>query len=211
MLRAECPSCKQWVNSPYLSDMEETKCPTCETVFKVKEVFVSAGPYSIYRDVLQKSVFKYKRLLAEAKKEVEELERAGKDKLGYKDTIDSMKLFMENLQEMLSGARNGFRVAPKSEAVICEYGGRSIEGRIVNISSSGACVNMAAYNPDFRKGDIVPLRFIADAPAPAFSLTGEVMWTSAAEGVGVRFTNLNETTKKLIIDYIQEKDKDSEK
>jgi len=208
MLRTECPSCKEWVSSPFLNEMENTKCPTCETEFQIKEVFVSAGAYSIYRDVLLKSIFKYKRLIAEAQKEVEDLERAGKDKLGYKDTIDSIKLFINNLQEMLNGARSGFRVAPKSGAVLCELGARMIEGRLVNISSTGACVNMSAYNNDFNKGEVIALQLVVGEPSPGISMKGEVMWTSPKNGIGVRFINLNAEAKALIVDYIQEKDKD---
>lgn len=208
MLKIECPTCKNWLHSPFLMEMEEMKCPNCATVIQTKDVYIAAGPYMINRDVLLKHVFKYKRLFSEAAKEYDEIKKEGKGQKAYKVSSDTIKVFMDHLKELLEGCRNGFRVAPEKKEVDYSYRDEDFEGKLVNISMSGICVG---GNPGAvpYKGDSVTVSL--KEGKYDFKVTGEVVWADTSGMMGLRFQNMDDETRKHLVNYIIEKGAEAEK
>lgn len=182
--------------------MDETQCPACTSRIIVKDIYISAGPFSIYRDVLLKNMFKYKRLLEEAEKELEELKQ-GCGLKPYDISAESIRAFATNLKEMLDGCRNSFRVSANDTYVECLFNHSRCRGRIMNISTTGTCVDTGYSDPLHRKGDGVILDF--GGHAPGFRVHGEVAWLGSGTQIGVRFLKMDASLKKTLLDYIRGK------
>ncbi len=207
MLKTECPQCNAWLHSPMLAEVETLQCPTCGTSVDVKDVYVSAGAYSIHRDVLLKNLFKYQRLLSEAGKELGDLLEDDKS-VGAVDkiSVNTLKSFMTDLQEMLEGCRNGFRVGAVDKRLNLALAGGNTEAHLVNISSSGVCVDIGELPSGAYKGAPVGVEF-SDEPY-SFSAKGEIVWVSGRGQIGIRFIGLDEGTREHLRSYIQEKGTD---
>jgi hypothetical protein len=198
MLMVECPDCKEWIPSPFLLEIKETQCPNCEGLVPVKEVYISAGAYSINRDALLKSIFKYKRLIAEAGKNLEELQ---KNKRGAYEVKRVVK-FIENLKELLDGCRDSPRAPGGRVMVECTFKDAACNSELVNISSTGACVDVGEVSFLPQKGDKVGLRFWGKDP---FRVEGSVIWIGKENRIGTKFLNIDKLTIKHLHDYILEK------
>lgn len=168
----------------------------------VKDVHVSAGPFMIYRDVLTGSLFKYKKLLAEAEAEVAALKE--KDALtgGYGVSIKSLSLFIANLKELLDGCRFDPRHPLGTET---EYtlDGRSCKGVLVNISVTGVCLDTGKNPGAARPGGEITVRL--PGKGAEFFIPGRIMWASRTGHIGVKFTHLDAETTEFLKGFIIEK------
>ncbi|MBI5345384.1 MAG: PilZ domain-containing protein [Deltaproteobacteria bacterium] len=201
MLKTECAKCREWVHLPFTSVVTETVCPSCNEMIPVKEVYVSAGPFMILRDVLSKNMFKYKRLVLEAEMEVRELGKYGNSR-GYDISAQSIGMFVSNIKEMLDGCRDNLRHRLEEDHMEYIVDGRAHKGNIVNISVSGICMD-AGKNAGINKlgGEIV-LRLKANESSGEFNLSGSVVRIGAENHIGVKFTNMDEDSRKKIEDFI---------
>lgn len=204
MLKVECPSCKQWVQSPYLRELDKMECPSCKAEIPLNDIYISAGPFAIYRDVLLKNIFKYSKLLSEAERELEDIKKAGKGK-PYSISADTLQVFIGHLKEMLEGCRAGFRVSDDSMVSVAS-GKNSAEGKIVNLSSTGACIDMGAAGLP-AKGSEVDISFRGGAlPGSGFKVSAEVVWAGKGGQIGVKFIWVDPSTKKTLLDFIRAKE-----
>jgi hypothetical protein len=117
----------------------------------ITEVYISAGSYSIYREALLKSRSKYIRLLEEAKKELDELKN--KKSAPYDKSADTVMSFIEDLKEMLDGARGSPRTHGGRTSVEYSIHDVTQQGGLVNISSSGVCIDVEEVSSLPQKGD----------------------------------------------------------
>jgi hypothetical protein len=197
MLMIECPNCKEWIHSPLLLEIKETKCPSCEEVVPVTEVYISAGSYSIYREALLKSRPKYIRLLEEAEKELNELKN--KKSMPYDKSADTVISFIEDLKEMLDGSRGSPRTPGGSTTV--EYSVQEVTHQcgLVNISSSGICIDVGEVSTLPQKGEKICVQFLGEEP---FRIEGMVMWAGKETQLGIRFLDMDESTIKHLHNYI---------
>jgi hypothetical protein len=200
MLKVECPQCRQWLHSSFLVETKEMTCPTCNITVPVQEVYVSAGSFSISRDVLKKHFFKYERLLKEAVRELDDLKKEGASK-PYKISQDNINSFIDNLKEMLEGCREGFRIAPSEKHVNYFIKDSGYDGKLVNISMTGMCLN--ATDPSFTpaKGSDVSIE-IKDGPHN-FKVPGTVVWASKSGAMGVRFSDMAPEIMDSLLEYIK--------
>ncbi len=205
MLKVECPKCKEWVHSPFLVEMEEMTCPSCGVEISVEEVYISAGPYSISRDVLMKHFFKYRRLLTEATTELEELKKEGQGIKAYDITAENVNKFMKNLEELLAGCRSGFRVAPGDKLVNYFVNDASHESKLINISMTGICI-------DAGEGAVLPVANekisieLVDG-SHNIKVQGVALRVGKSGTMGIQFAELSAETKKSLLDYVLEKGK----
>lgn len=206
MLKVECAKCNKWIHLPFHGEVRETRCPGCGAVIPVKDVYIAAGPFMIYREVLLKNMHKYKRLLAEAEKEMTELKDKGHGQKTYDVSANSVKMFITNLKELLDGCRGKVRHQLMEECPV-EYSihGQTLQGKIVNISLSGVCIDMGSGAPHARPGDRVSVSFKADDKTGHFSIEGEIAWIGKGNQIGVRFSDIPEKSQELIQEYIIEK------
>ena len=201
MLKAECPECKQWLHSNMLQEKKEVVCPTCNVKVDVDELYISAGPYSISRKVLKKHFFKYKRLLDEAFKELDELKSESSDSKPFKITEDNVSAFIDNLKEMLEGCREGYRAFPDNLKVDFICGGQRYESELGNVSVSGTCVQLSpgVQVPD--KGADVGLEI--KSSGYDLKLHGKVVWVRDGGSLGIRFEKLEEDIEASLLGLIE--------
>lgn len=198
MLKLECQSCGQWVHSPFLAELEETQCPNCAASIKVKDICISAGTFSMYRDVLLKHMFKYQRLLSEAEREIDDIKKDTKGKASTA-SIESVKMFVTNLREMLEGCRDSFRVNIKDISSEVSLGDEKVSGHLVNISTTGVCIDAGQVKPAMKKGDHVEITIGEDWRG----LNGKVVWVGKGNQMGIRFLKMDSETKNRLLEFIK--------
>jgi hypothetical protein len=200
MLKVECPQCRQWLHSPFLVETKEMSCPTCNIKIPVQEVYVSAGSFSISRDVLKKHFFKYERLLKEAVHELEELKKEGASK-PYRISQDNINSFIDNLKEMLEGCRSGFRIAPGEKHVNYFIKDSGYDGTLVNISMTGMCLNATDPSHTPAKGSDVSIE-LSDGPYN-FKVPGTVVRASKDGSMGIQFLSMAPEIRDSLLEYIK--------
>lgn len=209
MLKIECPECRQWLHSPFLMEVNEMTCPTCNVKVPVKEVYVAAGSFSISRDVLLKHFFKYERLLKEAQKELDEIKKEKEkddikkkeDDRPYKISHDNINSFIDNLKEMLEGCRSGFRIAPGEKHVRYFIMDSDHDSTLVNISMTGMCIKATDPSLIPPKGSSITVE-LSDGPYN-FKVPGTVVWASTNGPMGIHFLNLDDKTSDDLLEYIK--------
>ena len=201
MLRHQCPECKEWIHSPFLVDYKEMQCPSCSATVEVSDLYISAGPFSIHRDVLRKNMFKYTRLLMEAEKELTDVKDAvGKFKADAIST-KSIAMFIENLKEMLSGCRDSTRFSAQGLSIRFIGPKGSVEAKLINISTTGTCVDIGESAAGYRKGDEVAVEL---GGAGRGRLPGKVVWAGKGP-VGIRFNEMDEATRQGLFEFLRDK------
>lgn len=201
MLKMECPDCQEWIHLPFKTRAAEMVCPGCSGIVPVKDVYIAAGPFLIARDVLFKSVPRYKRLIVEAEKEVAGILR-NTEKTDH-ISIKSMKMFINNLKELLNGCRDDARHALDDAGVEYSINQHTFQGNIVNISLTGACIDGKSVPLDRLWKEItIHLRRNEGGP---LALKGRVVWIGDGNKMGVRFMANDEKTHDVVEDYIREK------
>jgi len=172
------------------------ECPNCGVTFPVKDVCISAGPYSIYREVLIKNIHKYVTLLREASAELSELEEKGKDSMPFRESAKTVKAFMQRLKELLEGCRDKLRVP--GEGAPIEYhlqDGTSLEGTLMNISTTGLCLKSESGHNESSYGKNIRICIKDFAPDGPINMLGEVVWRTDDGLMGVKFTEIDEETR----------------
>ena len=201
MLRHQCPECKEWIHSPFLVDYKQMQCPSCSATVEVSDLYISAGPFSIHRDVLRKNMFKYTRLLMEAEKELTDVKDAvGKFKADAIST-KSIAMFIENLKAMLSGCRDSTRFSAQGLSIRFIGPKGSVEAKLINISTTGTCVDIGESAAGYRKGDEVAVEL---GGAGRGRLPGKVVWAGKGP-VGIRFNEMDEATRQGLFEFLRDK------
>lgn len=205
MFKIECPKCNEWVHLPFDIDIQETICPRCSGSIPIKDVYVSAGPYLISREVLLKNAYKYKKLLLEAEKEVEDLQRRASDSKGAKVSVQSVDIFISHLKEMIAGCRDSLRHQMEEDASLeFKINDRFFQGGIINVSVSGVCISAGNIASSINIGDEIEIR-LADKNIPLFSVHGKIAWLGKGNLMGIKFSEMDQKTKELIKDYISKR------
>ena len=204
MLKTECPRCKGWVTLPFQTGAAEVVCKACSESIPIKDVHVSAGPFMIYRDVLTSSLIKYKRLLAEAELEIDELRKKDALNGSYGVSIKSLSMFINNLKELLDGCRFDPR-HPLSDAAEIEYllDGRAYKGALVNISVTGICLDTRKNAERTRLWSEISVK-LADKGTEVL-IPGKIMWIGKTNLIGVKFTSVDDETREFLKAFIIEK------
>jgi len=205
MLKTECPKCKCAITSPFLAGAEDMECPNCKETFHVKDVCISAGPYSIYREVLLKNIHKYVRLLREARIELKDLEEQGKDSLPFKESAKTVNIFMERLKELLDGCRDKLRVPGGGAPVDYTIDDASFEGSLQNISVTGLCLKVESDEGKAARGRSINLSIKDPALDEPLSLNGQVVWDSNDGLLGVKFDDVDDAAKEALSAYMATK------
>lgn len=158
----------------------------------------------IYRDVLAGSLLKYKRLLAEAEREIEELRKKDESTGGYGVSIKSLSLFIGNLKELLDGCRIEPR-HPFKQATDASYvlDGREYSGKLVNMSLTGACIDTMRNSERTRLWSEINLR-LSDGSSE-FLIPGKIMWIGKTTLIGMKFTSVDDETREFLKSFITER------
>ncbi len=204
MLKTKCSDCNNWVYSPLLTEIEKTDCPDCGSTFSVNDLYVSTGPFSIYRNALLKNLQKYTQLLRGAREELEGFKSRATGDASDNESITTLESFVSGLEELLSGCRSRLRV-PVNNTVV-KYSTVTIprQGTLVNISTTGVCIEAGEEVNQLEHGSFVILIIDDMNTSDTIYLHGEVVWTSKNDRMGIRFINSEPDIEERIRMFITE-------
>lgn len=200
MLKMKCPKCDEMIVSALLSDMDQVPCEHCNAIVPVANVMVFAEGFTFHRNDLIKRMFRYKTLLAEIRKERELLDSNPDASAEGKRSLER---FAQALAEVMAGARNNLRIDFTQSVPLRYYAGDQPQaGMLVNLSMSGACVDIDRKSSSPKKNAALVLEFTLPGSKQIFKLSGIVSWVKKGCSIGVQFANLPETTSDLLWDFI---------
>ena len=204
MIKIECSRCADWIQLPFHKKEELIKCPRCSETTRVKDVFVSGGPYIMHRDILIANMQKYRRLVSEAEKEILALQKKGAAEKAYEISARSLKMFVTEFKEMLDGCRDIVRHNINGLRTSFTVNGRKYHGNILNLSVSGICLDAgrnASVNRLWCEANVL----LKGRNTGPFTVGGKIMWLSKDGRMGIRFLNVDEQAMRLIEEFIVEK------
>lgn len=208
MLQMNCPQCNGIIRSPLLAEISTVECGQCKENVAVQDVFVSTNGFVMHRDDLLKRIFRYQTLLREVEQELLLMEN---NESVSEATRKSIRQFHTTIQELLVGSRKNFRLEiPFDLPVEFDFSNQKIKGRLKNLSSEGASIEleMRGKPPQMRS----PVRF--ELPLPGIpeplALRAKVVWVRVLKNdespqtafIGLNFTHLNEKVHDCIWDFI---------
>jgi hypothetical protein len=200
MLKMKCSKCEEMIVSALLSDMDEVSCEHCQAVVPVDNVMVFAEGFTFHRNDLIKRLFRYKGLLDEISKERALLEKNPQASVESKKSLDR---FAQALAEVMAGARKNLRI-DFSDSIPIRYrvNARAENGKLTNISMSGACIEIAPKAACPRKKTALTIEFSLPGVDFEFSLPGNVSWAKRGQTFGVEFSELEQQTFDRLWNYI---------
>ncbi len=172
---------------PVYADLGKVECPTCVEAIPVKDVYVSAGQFLICRDILRKSIHKYKRIVEEAEQEVAELQKNGGLR-AHSVTASSINGFIKKLKEMLDGCRSQMRHRLADEYAEYVLGQKKCKAKVVNISTSGVCLECREVLGLETLWNDISITFKPRKSPSALAARGKVMWIGKNGRMGVKLS-----------------------
>ncbi|MFQ5480382.1 MAG: PilZ domain-containing protein [Thermodesulfobacteriota bacterium] len=203
MLKVDCPKCTSSMTSPALIEAEEMRCSVCGEDFPVKDIYIVAWPYTIYREVALKNVDKYMRLLRETKADVAVMEKLGKDSMPYRESAKSLNQFIEMLTELLDGCSGNLRVPGGATTVEFYAENTPIIGSVKNISSTGICITLPKKFPQLGPGRIIKLSLKDRALSEPLSLKAWVVWSTLKGITGLKFVGIDNAARIALGEFIK--------
>lgn len=204
MVKIECSNCNSWIQLLFNSRQSTIICPQCSALTRVNDVYVSGGPFLLYRDVLVKNMHKYRRLVSEAEKDILALQKKASASRAYEISARSLSRFVSDLKEMMDGCRDTVRYrlyGVKTQYVIDK---KKYNGNILNISVSGICLEAGKGASVNRLWNDASVLFKGKKTGP-FAVAGKVVWLCKDGRMGINFANVYDTAASLIREYIMEK------
>jgi len=180
------------------------ECPHCREVTGVSDIFVAAGPFVIYRELLTKNMQKYRRLVSEIECEIVELQKAGSENRAYDISARSLSHFVAHLKEMLDGCRDIVRHNISGVKAQYTIDGRRYRANVLNLSASGICLDAGKTASVNRLWSEATVQLKGDGTG-AFNLRGKIIWLGKDGRMGMKFTNVDSELAKLIETFIIEK------
>jgi hypothetical protein len=208
MLQMDCPSCNEVIQSQFLADVSTIECGRCKKTIPVKDVFVTTKSFVMHREDFLNRTFRFQKLLREVEKELLLLTN---NQEASPKSLESLEQFYASLQELLAGARNNYRMDVQSDVSVEVIDGNSqCKGKLLNLSTSGASVELMTFDKLPRIKSVVDLVF----PFPEFSehlyARARVVWTKDQTNkdrphqaiIGANFVDLDENGQNCIWNYI---------
>ncbi len=208
MLQMDCPNCDGVIKSQFLADLSTIECDQCKSTIPVKDVFVSTKSFVMHREDFLNRTFRFQKLLREVEKEL--LLMTNNKEVSPK-SLESLEQFYSSLQELLAGARNSYRMEiPGDLHVEIMDGKRTCKGKLLNLSTAGASIELLEYDKPPRIKSEVDIVF----PFPVFSehlyTRARIVWTREQADdnsphhtvIGATFIAIDENTQNCIWNYI---------
>ncbi|SHJ93213.1 PilZ domain-containing protein [Malonomonas rubra DSM 5091] len=200
MLKMKCPKCEEMIVSALLSDIEKIPCEHCKEVVPVTNVMVFAEGFTFHRNDLIKRMFRYKTLLMEIRKEREMLD---KNPEASAEGKRSLERFAQALAEVMAGARNNLRIDFSSPVPVkFRAGQQSGEGQLINLSMSGACLEIKRQLISPKKKMPIQIGFTLPGTERQFTLKGFVSWVKKGSSLGVEFAELPADVQEQLWTFI---------
>ena len=210
MLQTNCPNCKGLIESPDLNDLRTVKCGQCQELVTAENVSVATKDFTIDREDLHNRISRYENLLKEVEKE-----RAlmANDRRVAQETHQSFDQFSLTLQKLLEGARSHYRLKMTRDfSLQMDFDNRKNQVKLIDISTAGASIESELPDNLPRPKAMINLHLAFPGFREPLTVLAKVVWVrklteeSVAERyrVGVKFANLDETTRNGIWLFITE-------
>lgn len=208
MLQMNCPKCDGLIKTPFLIELLDIECPQCRENVKVDNVVVSTKNFSMQRNDLIKRISHYKRLLKEVEKEIEQ---GKKDQKTTENTRRSADNLRSSLKELLLAARDNYRLnIPYDLYVQIDFDGDKRLARLVNISSTGACIELIDRGQLPRNNSEIKLQLLLPGDSESLSFLARSVWsrdlakdsTNKRVNVGIQFKDIDEQARECIWNFI---------
>jgi hypothetical protein len=203
-----CPKCNGLIKTPLLVEMLDIECPECREYVKVHNVVVSTKQFTMQRNDLIKRISHYKRLLKDVEKEIEQ---RGKDQKSTENTTKSADNLRSSLKELLLAARDNFRLNMSYDLYVqINFDGDKRLARLVNISSTGACIELVDRGQLPGDNTEIKLQLLLPGDSESLSFPARVVWsrnlakdtTSNSVNIGVQFREIDEQARECIWNFI---------
>jgi len=208
MLQMDCPNCDGVIKSQFLADVSTIECGQCKKTIPVKDVFVTTKSFIMHREDFLNRTFRFQKLLREVEKEL--LLMTNNKEVSPK-SLESLEKFYSSLQELLAGSRSSYRMEIKGDLYVeIKDGNRTCKGKLLNLSTAGASIELVEFDKRPRIKSEVDIVF----PFPVFSdhlyTRAIIVWTKEQADsnsphhalIGTTFTDMAENTQNCIWNYI---------
>ncbi len=208
MLQMNCPDCKGVIKSPFLTDVTNIECGQCKNIIPVKDIFITTKSFTMHREDFLNRTFRFQKLLREVEKELLLMSR---DKNVSTKSLESLEQFHSSLQELLTGARNNYRMEIACNLFVevndCKT---TTKGKLLNLSMAGASIELIASDKVPSKKSRVDIVITFPEQSEHLHANAKVVWTKEVfndDGpqsaiIGVTFIDTDEHTRSCIWNYI---------
>jgi hypothetical protein len=200
--------CDGLIKSPLLVEKLDIECPQCRENVKVHNVVVSTKNFSMQRNDLIKRISHYKKLFKDVDKEIEQ---AKKDQKTTENTRKSTDNLRSSLKDLLLAARDNFRLNMSYDLYVqINFDGDKRLARLVNISSTGACIELVDRGQLPRDNAEIKLQLLLPGDSESLSFLARVVWsrnlakdsTNKSINMGVQFKDIDERARECIWNFI---------
>ncbi len=208
MLQMDCPNCHGVIQSQFLADVSSIECGRCAKTIPVKDVFVTTKSFVMHREDFLNRTFRFQKLLREVEKEL--LLMTNNQEASPK-SLESLEQFYASLQELLAGARNNYRMDILDDVSVDISDGKGqCKGKLLNISTSGASIELTRFMKLPRIKSLVDLVLPFPELSAQLYVRARVVWTKEQENkdrphqaiIGTTFVDIDENSKNCIWNYI---------
>ena len=207
MLKMKCSECQEFIVSKLLAEATRIICEHCHKSVPVQDVMVFAKGFTFHRNDLAKRLFRYKSLINEVVQERKLLEKSPAASQESKKSLDQ---FLEALKEVMAGARNSLRLDFSEPFPVRFTMDQQLhQGSLINLSTSGACLEVDSMASLPVKKTSITLQFSLPGSSSMTTLNGVVVWTNRTEdskkqvfGIGVEFKQLDEGVMQTLWEFI---------
>jgi c-di-GMP-binding flagellar brake protein YcgR len=126
-------------------------------------------------------------------------------------SLESLEQFYSSLQELLAGARNNYRMDVHSDLhVEIMDGNRKCKGRLLNLSTAGASIELVTFDKLPRIKSVVNMLFPFPELSEHLYVDARIVWTKDQTNndrphhaiIGVTFIGIDENAQNCIWNYI---------
>jgi hypothetical protein len=208
MLQMTCPNCEGLIKSLLLVEVEAIGCPHCKENVPVRNVVVATKNFSMHRADLIKRIAHYKKLLRDVEKEIAQAEAGGQDTDKSRKSAASLRA---SLKDLLLAARDNFRLNMSYDLYVqIDFGSKKRLARLVNISSTGAAIELIDRGPVPDNATAVQFLLLLPGSQDSLGLAATVVWSRKLGAgkffdsitMGVRFQELGQEIRTRIWDFI---------
>jgi predicted Zn finger-like uncharacterized protein len=199
MLEMKCSECNGVISSALLADLEEVNCNHCQALVPIKDLTVSANGFTYYCADLKKRLPHYKSLLKNFTAELKYLEKDPDASSKRKHSLDKT---VQALKTGMATTRNNCRIHFADEQLMKYRSDSQIEiGKLVNISMTGACIELMPSSTAPRKNSQMTIMFSLPDKEHVFSLNGVIRWCYDGS-FGISFDAVKPEEGTLLWEYI---------
>lgn len=202
MLKTDCTNCKFTVTSPFLTETKKIVCARCQETFSVKDIYISAGPYTVYKKEVLKDTPRYLRLLRELQSTNVNKEEALQEFIASGESDKALKIFIKTLKDFLNEARSYARMPGGKSTVEYSVGNVSSIGKVKNISATGICIAIPEKSQRIGPGRIIKMNINDTGLSEPLSLRGWVVWSTEKGTTGLKFVGLNKPSREALHKFI---------